>query len=376
MSKKVQNNKTDNSKNKVIHYSLQLLALGFILYSCYNIINPFLNIFIWGGVLSITLYPLYIRLTNIFKGKKIVPSIVITLTMLLIIIVPAGGLLFATVDEFSELKDTFHDGKLTIPPPQENIKEWPIFGDKVFTAWTEASEDINVFVDKHRDQIQPVLIQLLGLLSSAGKGILMLLGSIIVSGVFLIYANSAGNFSKSLLTKLSEEHGESITTAVAITVRNVAKGILGVAFIQCILVGIGLVIAGVPFAGIWTLICLLLAIVQIGIFPVSIGVIIYIWGVGDTTTAVLLTIWMVFLGLIDNFLKPIMMGKGAPAPMLVVFMGTIGGFIANGFIGLFTGAIIFSVSYNLIVSWVNNKPIITEEDITPSEWISKENNAL
>ena len=131
-----------------------------------------------------------------------------------------------------------------------------------------------------------------------------------------------------------------------------------------------------PFAGIWTLICLLLAIVQIGIFPVSIGVIIYIWGVGDTTTAVLLTIWMVFLGLIDNFLKPIMMGKGAPAPMLVVFMGTIGGFIANGFIGLFTGAIIFSVSYNLIVSWVNNKPIITEEDITPSEWISEENNAL
>ncbi len=369
MSTTDQNNKKENSKNKVIHYALQLLGLGFILYSCYNIINPFLNILIWGGVLSITLYPLYIRLTNKFKGKKIVPSILITLTMLLIIIVPAGGLLFATVDEFRELKDTFHAGTLTIPPPQENTKEWPIIGDKVFTAWTEASEDMNVFVEKHREQIQPVLIQALGLVSSAGKGILMLLGSIIVSGIFLIYANPASDFLKSLLTKLSEEHGENMTSAVAVTVRNVAKGILGVAFIQSILVGIGLVIAGVPFAGLWTLLCLLLAIVQIGIFPVSIGVIIYIWGVGDTTTAVVLTIWMVFLGLIDNFLKPIMMGKGAPAPMLVVFMGTIGGFITNGFIGLFTGAIIFSVSYNLIVSWVNNKPIVTGEDLTPSEKI-------
>lgn len=370
MSTTDQNNKKENSKNKVIHYALQLLGLGFILYSCYNIINPFLNILIWGGVLSITLYPLYIRLTNIFKGKKIIPSIVITLTMLLIIIVPAGGLLFATVDEFRELKDTFHAGTLTIPPPQENTKEWPIIGDKVYTAWTEASKDMNVFVEKHREQIQPVLIQALGLVSSAGKGILMLLGSIIVSGIFLIYANQASDFLKSLLTKLSEEHGENMTSAVAVTVRNVAKGILGVAFIQSILVGIGLVIAGVPFAGLWTLLCLLLAIVQIGIFPVSIGVIIYIWGVGDTTTAVVLTIWMVFLGLIDNFLKPIMMGKGAPAPMLVVFMGTIGGFITNGFIGLFTGAIIFSVSYNLIVSWVNNKPIVTGKDLTPSEKIS------
>jgi len=370
MSTTDQNNKKENSKNKVIHYALQLLGLGFILYSCYNIINPFLNILIWGGVLSITLYPLYIRLTNIFKGKKIIPSIVITLTMLLIIIVPAGGLLFATVDEFRELKDTFHAGTLTIPPPQENTKEWPIIGDKVYTAWTEASKDMNVFVEKHREQIQPVLIQALGLVSSAGKGILMLLGSIIVSGIFLIYANQASDFLKSLLTKLSEEHGENMTSAVAVTVRNVAKGILGVAFIQSILVGIGLVIAGVPFAGLWTLLCLLLAIIQIGIFPVSIGVIIYIWGVGDTTTAVLLTIWMVFLGLIDNFLKPIMMGKGAPAPMLVVFMGTIGGFITNGFIGLFTGAIIFSVSYNLIVSWVNNKPIVTGKNLTPSEKIS------
>jgi predicted PurR-regulated permease PerM len=113
----------------------------------------------------------------------------------------------------------------------------------------------------------------------------------------------------------------------------------------------------------WILLCLLLAVMQIGLFPVSIGVIIYVWGHSDTTTAILLTIWMVFLGLIDNFLKPILMGKGAPAPMMVVFMGTIGGFIFSGFTGMFTGAIVLSLGYQLLTGWVNATP----ETVLPAD---------
>jgi predicted PurR-regulated permease PerM len=122
------------------------------------------------------------------------------------------------------------------------------------------------------------------------------------------------------------------------------------------LAGVGLVIAGVPLAGLWALLGMILCIVQIGMMPVSVGVVIYIWTVGDTTTAILLTIWMLFIGIIDNILKPIMMGVGAPAPMLVVFMGTIGGFILNGFIGLFTGAIILTIGYQLAMGWLQSKP--------------------
>ena len=137
-----------------------------------------------------------------------------------------------------------------------------------------------------------------------------------------------------------------------VTVRNVAKGILGIAVVQSLLAGVGLVIAGVPFAGLWILLCLILAIVQIGILPVSIGVIIYIWGSADTLTATLLTIWMILVGVSDNILKPIMLGKGAPAPMLIVFLGAIGGFMFSGFIGLFTGAIVLSLGYKLFIGWL------------------------
>jgi hypothetical protein len=109
------------------------------------------------------------------------------------------------------------------------------------------------------------------------------------------------------------------------------------------------------FGGVWILICLILAIVQIGILPVALGSIIYIWGTAATSTALIFTIWMIFVGLMDNFLKPIMLGKGAPAPMAVVFIGAIGGFIFSGFIGLFTGAIILSLGYNLVMGWIYNR---------------------
>ena len=138
----------------------------------------------------------------------------------------------------------------------------------------------------------------------------------------------------------------------AVTVRNVVKGVLGVAVIQSLLAGAGMAVAGIPYSGIWVLLCLILAIVQIGILPVSIGVIIYIWTNGSTTTALVLTIWMLLVGLLDNFLKPILMGKGAPVPMLVIFLGAIGGFIFSGFIGLFTGAVVLSLGYKLFDIWI------------------------
>lgn len=142
----------------------------------------------------------------------------------------------------------------------------------------------------------------------------------------------------------------------SVTVQNVAKGVLGVAVIQSILAGIGLVLAGVPFAGLWIVICLILAIVQIGILPVSLGSIIFIWGHADNTTAIIFTIWMVLVGVVDNILKPFMLGKGAPAPMLIVFLGAIGGFIFSGFIGLFTGAIVLTLGYKLLMQWIDTNP--------------------
>jgi predicted PurR-regulated permease PerM len=134
----------------------------------------------------------------------------------------------------------------------------------------------------------------------------------------------------------------------------VVKGILGVAIIQGLLAGMGFMVAGVPGAEIWAFLCLFLAIIQIGIAPIAIPVIIYMFYSADTLTAGLLMIWLILVMLSDNFLKPILLGRGAPVPMLVIFLGSIGGFLSMGFIGLFIGAVILSLGFKLFRAWLKN----------------------
>jgi predicted PurR-regulated permease PerM len=206
------------------------------------------------------------------------------------------------------------------------------------------------------ETIKPIGLKLLDLLSSVGMGILLLMASFLVAGILMVYGEEGAELASLFFARLVGKRGDAMEKSVAITVRNVAKGVIGVAFIQGIMAGIGLVMAGVPLAGLWALIGMVFCIIQIGMMPVSIGVIIFIWSTADTTTAILLTIWMLFIGIIDNILKPLMMGIGAPAPMLIVFMGTIGGFIFNGFIGLFTGAIVLTLGYQLAMGWLKTNP--------------------
>jgi predicted PurR-regulated permease PerM len=347
--------------NPVIHYTLQLLALGLLLMACYFILYPFITLMVWASVLAITLYPLQKRIASRLKGRNGWAASIITVLMLAILIAPAVWLLLSTVQEVRELAELYRAGQFSIPPPPENVKGWPLVGNKVFDLWAAANSNLTALITEHTDQVKIVSLKFLELLASTGKGILLFTLAVVASGVLLAYAKSSGDFAKSLFIKLLGNMGAEMTSLAEVTVRNVAKGILGVAFIQSMLAGIGFVLAGIPLAGLWIVICLVLAIVQLGILPVSIGVIIYIWGHGSTTTAVILTIWMLIVGVSDNILKPIMLGKGAPVPMLVVFLGAIGGFMSTGFIGLFTGAIILSVGYKLMQGWLNAE----KEEVSP-----------
>lgn len=347
------NEKQGLKHNPVVHYTIQLLALALLLVACYLIIEPFLTIIVWAAVLAITLYPFQKMITNKLKGKSGWAATIVTTIMITLLIVPAVWLLFSTVSEFREIAELYRAGKFHIPPPPENVKTWPMIGKQVFGLWSSASSNLTALISEHTSQVKDLALKGLDMLANTGKGILFFFISLIVSGVLLAYAKQSGELVKSLFVKLIGNMGANLTDLAEITVRNVAKGILGVAVIQSILAGIGFVLAGIPLAGLWIVLCLILAIVQVGLLPVSIGVIVYIWGHGTTLTAILLTVWMLFVGIIDNILKPIMLGKGAPVPMMVVFIGAIGGFMSTGFIGLFTGAIILSVGYKLFNAWLS-----------------------
>lgn len=355
--------KTGSKHNPVVHTTLQLLALGLLLMACYFILAPFITLMVWASVLAIALYPLQKIIANKLRGRNGWAATIITFLMLAILIAPAVWLLLSTVKEVRELAQLYRAGQFNIPPPPENVKTWPLIGNKAFNLWSDANSNLTALVVEHTDQVKMVSLKFLDLLASTGKGILLFTLAVVASGVLLAYAKPSGEFAKTFFVKLLGNMGAEMTVLAEVTVRNVAKGILGVAFIQSMMAGVGFVLAGIPLAGIWIVVCLVLAIVQIGILPVSIGVIIYIWGHGTTLTAILLTVWMLIVGISDNILKPIMLGKGAPVPMLVVFLGAIGGFMSTGFIGLFTGAIILSVGYKLLQTWLNS----SKEEVTTLE---------
>jgi predicted PurR-regulated permease PerM len=137
-------------------------------------------------------------------------------------------------------------------------------------------------------------------------------------------------------------------------VGNVVKGIIGVALILALLNGICFLLAGVPYAGVWTTVVFVLGVLQVPLFFVTVPVIIYLFAMNSVLTAILWTALLLVVGLSDNILRPILLGKGAPVPMMVIFVGVIGGFIVSGFIGLFTGAIVMSLGYKLYLQWINS----------------------
>lgn len=348
-----------SGSNRVIHYALQLLALAILLVWCFNILAPFLIPMLWGAVFASSFFPIHEKLVGKYGWKNGLSATFITLVALLVLIAPAVYFMLAGASEIKELAASLRDGDLAIPPPNENVRSWPLIGEKVFAFWTEASTNLTLTIQEHQDQLKPMLLKLVALLKNTAGGVLLLMISIIISGIMLAYEKEESDFAKKFFVRLTGKKGEEMAGVAKQTVQNVVKGILGVAAIQTTFVGIGLLVAGIPFAGLWIIVSLILAIVQIGILPVSIGVIIYIWSTGDTVTATILTIWMLVVGLMDNVLKPILLGKGATVPMLVVFLGAIGGFIYSGFIGLFTGAIVMTLGYKLAVSWLNS----TEREI-------------
>jgi predicted PurR-regulated permease PerM len=176
--------------------------------------------------------------------------------------------------------------------------------------------------------------------------------SIVIAGVLLANGARAADASREIATRLAGERGAPLTELARATVQSVTRGILGVAAIQSLLAGMGLLAVGVPAAGLWALLVLLLAVIQLPPLLVLGPIIVYVFWTSSTLVAVAFAVWTLLVGTIDNFLKPLLMGRGVDVPMLVVFLGAIGGFMLDGIIGLFVGAVVLALGYSLFTAWL------------------------
>jgi predicted PurR-regulated permease PerM len=342
---------------KIIEIVLRIGLLLLLIYWCFSIVKPFMDILIWAVIFAVALFPAYDWLQKKLGSRKKVASLIIVVLMLLVILLP--GVLFARslYDGVTYLKNQFEVVDTIVPPAPEKISTWPFVGPFLYEKWNWVSLHLSDAVKEYTPQLKTVVIGFLSSAASASFAFLKFIVAIVVAGLFLINSEKAGKLAHGIFNRLIGEKGSEFASMAEKTIRTVVKGILGVAFIQSVLFGIGMVVAGVPAAGLWVILSLILGIIQVGIFLVVVPVVIYVFASSSTFTAVAFLIWCIIISPLDNILKPILLGRGAVVPMAIIFIGAIGGFIFSGLVGLFTGAIIFSVGYKLFLFWLDENKI-------------------
>ena len=332
---------------------IQIGALLVLLTWCFKIVSPFLNVVIWAVIIAIALYPGHVALSNRLQGREKLSAAILALVGLAIIVIPAWALADSMLGGLQHLATEFEDGIITIPPPDPQVAQWPLIGHKIHQLWGGAASNLEATLNEFTPQIQALGQSLLAFGGIAVAGVLQLIFSIFVAAALLGYAPSGYRLTREFSARLvGIDRGPRLTDLSIAIIRSVVRGILGVAIIQTILAGIGLLVMGVPGAGLWACLVLVLAIAQLPTILILGPITLWVFSVADPVPASLFMIYMVLVGISDSFLKPMLLGRGVEVPMLVILIGAIGGAISMGIIGLFLGAVVLALGYELFKTWL------------------------
>lgn len=352
-------NEEEKRSNKYVAITIDLImkvgTLLLLVLLCYIILKPFLGMLFWGLIIAIILFPLFQWLSGWLGHRNKLTSILITLVALSVLVLPSIWLVNQLVEGIKFLAGYLQEGEVTIPPPTESVAHWPLIGSWVYEKWTALSVNMGDTLKGFMPQIISWGETTLGTLANIGIGIVQFAASIIIAGIFLIFFKKGSDSGTKIFKKVLGERGHEFLEISLKTIRNVASGILGVALIQTTLMGAGLILANIPLAAVWIVLIMVMTIAQIPVLLFNIPLIIYLFAFRDPFPAVLWSLYFLVMGMIDNILKPLLMGKGLDVPMLVIFLGALGGFIAFGFIGLFLGAIVLSLAYKMYITWVSSE---------------------
>ena len=346
--------------NQPLETSIQIGLAALLVVGCLTILRPFVPLIIWGIIIAIASYPTFLKFERVLGGRRALSAALWTLLLLAVLIVPLVLLGKSLIEAGRPIVARIRDGTLTLPAPPAKVKDWPLIGAPLWRVWSSASSNLSETVLKFAPQIKSAVPEILAASANFGSTLLQFLLSILLSGVLLANAKAAYNVTRSLAIRLFGDDGPEYQQLVGTTVRSVTFGVLGVALIQTAFAALGFFVAGLPGASVWSVMFLAAAVVQFGMI-VLIPAVIYVFAIASTTKAVIFTIWCVIVGLMDNVLKPILLGRGAAVPMIVVFLGVLGGFLSMGIVGLFVGAIVLSVGYKLFLAWIRGGVAQAEE---------------
>jgi predicted PurR-regulated permease PerM len=328
---------------------------------CYRIFSPFISLMAWALILAVTLYPAHQMLAHRMGEKQGLAATLLVLGGIVLIGVPTAVLMASLGDSVQDLVGSVRGNTLNIPAPSPNVAEWPVVGKKVHDLWSQAHADLPAVIQRMQPQIGDLATKALGVVAGVAGAGLLFLASFIIAGIIMAFGQSGAESIRSIFARIVGIHrGDDFAKLSTETIRAVALGVLGVAFIQALVVGLVMIIARVPFAGVLALVVLVLGVAQVPALLVTLPVIAYIWMSGNygTTAAVIYTVLLFVAGMLDNVLKPLLLGRGVDAPMPVILIGALGGLASAGILGMFVGAVLLALGYQIFMWWVATNPDI------------------
>jgi predicted PurR-regulated permease PerM len=305
------------------------------------------------------MYPLHLALAARVGNRQGLAATLLVLIGIVLIVVPSSILMSLLGDAVKRFIEDIQSNNLQIPAPYSGIESWPIVGRKLHALWSAAHSDLPALVQSMQPKISDLSKGALAFVASIGVGLLQFLASFIVAGIIMAFGQSGARAMRSIFKRMfGGARGDEFATLSTQTIRAVANGVIGVAFIQAIIIGLVLIFAGVPGAGVLTVIILVLGIAQVPALIVTLPAIAYIWASGnyETGAAIAYTVLLAVSGMADNVLKPLLLGRGVDAPMPVILIGALSGMAAAGILGMFVGATLLALGYQLFMGWVASNP--------------------
>lgn len=368
ISKELEKRVSDRALDVLIRAGL-VLVLTLL---CYQIMQPFVSMLVWSVILAVTLYPLHCKLAARLGGRQGRAATVIVLLGAVLIVTPTAALMGSLGDSVHSLVNGVRDNTLHIPAPKPSVAEWPVVGKKAHAAWAKAHTDLPAVVKNLQPKIGEMAKAALGFVASIGGGMLKFLFSFVIAGVIMAFGEAGAGSTRRILQRIAgQQRGAQFTLLATQTIRAVALGVIGIAFIQAIIVGLALLLAAIPFAGALAGVVLVLGIAQIPALLVTLPAIAYMWSAGahGTGMAAVYTVLLLVGGSADNVLKPLLLGRGVDAPMPVILLGALGGMATAGILGMFVGAVLLALGYQIFMTWVDENPDLpppTAEGDTPA----------
>lgn len=342
--------------------TLQVLWIGILITASFWIMRPFILALTWAAMIVVATWPFMLKVETWLWGKRGLAVAAMTIIMLILFIVPFSLAIAAIIDNADRITDWVKSFQIQALP---NLPGWlsgaPIIGPKLTAAWESVRSGPEGLAARLVPYAGMLFTWFLSQAGGVGTLALQFLLTVIIAAICYANGEKAAAGVIRFARRLGGHRGEEATVLAANTVRGVALGVVVTALLQSLLGGIGLAVAGVPAAAILTAVMFILCIAQLGPGLVLVPAVIWLFWSGSTTWGIVFLVWSIFVGTFDNFLRPILIKKGADLPLLLIFAGVIGGLVSFGVVGLFVGPVVLSVTYRLLGAWVN------DEEASPTE---------